>query len=240
MEPVVKIETSTGQIDFRTGELPAPHNRKPLEIVGNIYAASTFYEARKQIVEDVNLSSHVKFSRTNNDENPLTIQLIVGEQEQDRITVTGRLTLNEEYKKFGINQPKKYSLDQLLKLIKHSRPFFDDMNVHAALLRGLQNFSANTAVEFTSANDFKGNVASSKIQKCMTNLEYKFNLSLPIYTGAPKSTFEVEIEFEPDNGSIVAWLISTEAKLYEIEQLETIYEIEKAKFNDPLLALIEQ
>jgi hypothetical protein len=210
------LQVQGNELNIRTGELEAPYVPGQLSERGNIDAPGVFYKARREWVDSIAGKSYVKIEQNKSDSAPLKVILVCGETDQTKIEISGTLTFDKYYKEFGINNPnKKYTVQSLLKQLKNSRAFFLAPEVHAGMVNALKNFEARTTIEFQNTNDFKGQTAFKKIENCKTSIDYVFDLYMPIYTGQPKTRMTVEIEFEPDNGSIVCWLVSQDAREFE-------------------------
>jgi hypothetical protein len=209
-------ELKNNTLIVRTGDLPAPFNVKPLNLSGTEDALVQYAIARKKLIDEAVDDSYVILRQDLLSEKPVTVELVYNAQHEDTVTVKGAMELDKMYLSFGINRGTKYDIRSLTQKLKESRPFFESPVVYDAVLAKLKSFTAKTETEFTQTNDFKGNIAYQKIEKCKTNLEFNFELKLPIYRGLGKNSFDVEIEFEPKDGSIVAWLVSIQAKELEL------------------------
>jgi hypothetical protein len=203
--------------------------REPIKVnlQGNIFAPGEFVTKRENEVAALKQKTHVIFDYDN-----LSIQLVVDEENHYQQKVIGKLTLFPEFESLGINRQKNYTVRDLYKVLRFQRAFFQSREDHAAILDQLKKFQAKTEIEFQNINDFKGSTALSKIQTCKTNLSYNFNLNIPIYKGTDALTFQVEIEFEPNDGSIVCWLVSEDVAELEVKVRDEIMDKELEKFKD--------
>lgn len=233
----LKVSNETQILNIRTGELPKPFNVSPLALSGNISAPQEYHKKRESQFAEDRRDCHVIFKKNPKSSTPITITLVQRAMQEDKVTVTGTLQLNPEYTEFGINSTKKYTIEGLIKFLKRQRPFFADVAAYEGILKKVQTFSAQTVTEFQQSNDYKGNIAFQKIQKCKTNLDYEFQLNLPIYEGGKKQIFNVNIEFEPADGSIVCWFDSPEAHILEIEERDMIYDEQLSYFQTLQLSI---
>lgn len=222
------VDPTVPEIIIREGEAPNTYKEPvKVDLKGNIFAPGEFVTKRANEVAAMKQQTHVVF-----DYNHLSILLTVDEENHWQKKVLGQLKFFPEFEEFAINRQKNYTVQGLYKLLRLKRAYFSSREAHAAILDQLKKFQAKTEVEFQSINDFKGSTALSKIQSCKTNLSYKFNLHIPIYEGTDPVTFPVEIEFEPNDGSIVCWLVSEDVAELEIQIRDEIMNTELDKFKD--------
>jgi hypothetical protein len=209
MQTKIELNPTGNELLIREGKAAEVFNPEIVSIDGNIEAPATFVNNRK---------ADIPANKTNVivDYDSLTITLVVDEESHYKKTVKGSLVKSDIIKELGINAKKSYSVSELVSALKLKRAYFKSREAHAGILKQLQEFTARTEVQFTSLNDYKGNVALSKIASCKTNLDYQFSISLPIYKAIPANTFDVDIEFEPKDGSIICWLISPDLAELEI------------------------
>lgn len=221
----LNVEKDGAIVTILQGQSAKIYDPRLVEIKGNIDAPAEFIRKR---TDDIPANkTNVVFDMLNR-----TISLIVDEESHFAKHITGVLEYNPDLLDFGINKPTKRSVSDLYKMLRLKRAFFKKREDHATILDQLKKFEAKTEVEFKSTNDFKGSTALSKIQSCKTNLTYNFTLNLPIYIGLPDTDFNVEIEFEPTDGSIMCWLISEDLAELEVNQRDAIMEKQLSEFAD--------
>lgn len=197
MEKVtVNVNPENKELVIREGEAAKVYDPQRVKIEGNIKAPGEFVKKRPTEINKLKTNVVVDYDN-------LSISLRVDEENHFSKDITGRLTRFAALVEFGINTTKKYSVLELYNMLRLKRAYFLNREDHAKFLEDLKNFSARTEVEFASTNDFKGNAALQKIQKCKTNLTYNFILNIPLFKGFDPVTFPVEVEFTPTDGSIV-------------------------------------
>lgn len=220
------ITPSGDTMIIRTGEAEKIYPPRKVNISGNIQAPSEYFNKRAPQIADKLHLTHVVVDVEN-----LTINLVINETSEFAEYVSGKLEHLKEFVDFGINRQKKYGIQELYKMLKLKRAYFQRREDHATILEQLRKFEAKTEIEFQSMNDFKGATAMKKIETCKTNLTYNFVLSIPIFKGFEAATFPVEIEFEPHDGGIICWLVSQDLAELEIKNRDEIMtkEIEQFK-----------
>ena len=108
-------------------------------------------------------------------------------------TVAGLIILNEDFKAFGINTGKKYSLVDLSNFIKMHRYCFEDKAVAMKLVTDLRNFKAKVNKDIEKLGDNRGNKNEVLNQVVDTNIPDSFTLSMPIFKAGPVLKFQVDI-----------------------------------------------
>jgi hypothetical protein len=225
--PIPHDDGSFPEIIVREGKALEIFPPRKVELSGNIFAPGEMVTKRPDEAKDLALRTNVVVDYDN-----LTITLVQSETNHLARIVTGKLSFFPEFLEFGINRAKNFTVQSLYKMLRLKRAYFLNRDEHATILDQLKKFEAKTEVEFRSTNDFKGSTALQKIQSCKTNLSYNFLLNIPIYKGIDASTFPVEIEFEPTDGSIICWLISEDLAELEIKLRDEIMNGELDKFKD--------
>lgn len=225
MQSKIEINPKGNELLIREGKAVEVFNPEIVSIDGNIEAPATFVIGRK---------SDVPANKTNVivDYDALTITLTIDEESHFKKTIKGSLIKSDIIKELGINTRKSYSVSELVSALKLKRAYFKSRELHAGILKQLQEFTARTEVQFTSLNDYKGNVALSKIASCKTNLDYQFALTLPVYKAIAPNTFDVDIEFEPKDGSIICWLLSPDLAELEITLRDELMNKQLDSFTD--------
>lgn len=225
MDQKLTIVPSNDTLVIRTGEAEKIYPPRKVNITGNIQAPGEYFKKRQPQIADKLHLTHVIV-----DIEQLSIKLVINETSEFAEFVSGKLEYFKEFIDFGINRQKKYGIQELYKMLKLKRAYFQRREDHATILEQLRKFEAKTEVEFQSMNDFKGASAMKKIETCKTNLTYNFVLSIPIFKGFEAATFPVEIEFEPHDGGIICWLVSQDLAELEIKNRDEIMEKEIKQF----------
>lgn len=225
MDQKLTIIPSGDTLVIRTGESEKIYPPRKVSISGNIQAPGEYFKKRQPQIADKLHLTHVIVDIEN-----LTIKLMINETSEFNEFVAGKLEHFKEFVDFGINRQKKYGVQELYKMLKLKRAYFQRREDHAVILEQLRKFEAKTEVEFQSMNDFKGATALKKIESCKTNLTYNFVLNIPIFKGFDPVSFPVEIEFEPHDGGIICWLASQDLAELEINIRDEIMENEIEQF----------
>jgi hypothetical protein len=219
----VKLENQVGnEITWREGRAADPlplKEPKVINISGDIHSISNFLKQR--FGESSGFSSQeVDRSKVivTADKHSRTITMLLDPENHYGATVIGRLESSDELKQFYINEEKKFDRQQLQKLIKFSRLYFDNKEQHAQVLLSITKLRVKTESELKQENDNRGNKTNSFERKVIDDSGFVqfFHLFIPIFKGFPPVKFQVEICFEPSESGILFWLESPE--LHEIKE----------------------
>lgn len=165
------------------------------------------------------------------DKKKLEIVLHLNPEDFYGASFTGVLEGSEELKPFCINENKTFKKEELVKLLKFNKLFFDDAAKHAELVLAFQKVSSTVNIRANESSDDRGNKERAFVKDVTTNAPTEFILNIPIFKGFPASRFRVEICLDVTEGSARFWFESVE--LHELKQrkIEEIFsnELEVAK-----------
>lgn len=130
--------------------------------------------------------------------------------------VVGTLEDSEEVKPWHINQDKKFSKQELVKLLKFNRLFFEDKEKHAQMVSSFMAVSSTVNISANDSSDERGNKERNYIKKVTTDAPTKFELFMPIFKGFEPVRFDIEICLDVEDGNARFWLESV--KLHEMRQ----------------------
>lgn len=212
----VNVASLTGDtltvLEGKTLELRQPEK---IHIAGDIKSVNTFLGVRikagsgKQTIDKTKAVLYV-------DKKNLTIQLLLDPEDFFGASVIGKLEKSDELLQFSINQNKTFTKEELVKLIKFNRIFFDDATKHAEMLLAFQKVSSTVNIKSNDSADERGNKERDFVKQVTTNAPTEFILNIPIFKGFDNVRFRVEICLDVTEGSIRFWFESTE--LHEIMQ----------------------
>lgn len=134
-------------------------------------------------------------------------------------TVKGQLEMEPELLKFGIETGRKFTQQELIKLLRYGKRWFADAAAHEALLLAYMKLDVKVTADLTNtAPDGRGNRSNSFEKKVTSNIPEDFILRIPIFKGQEPKTFRVEIALDSTDGSTKFWLESIElAEMISIE-----------------------
>lgn len=152
------------------------------------------------------------------DKKALTIQLLIDPENHYGAKITGTLEKADELIPFAINQNKTFSKEELVKLIKFNKIYFDDAAKHAEMLLAFQKVSSTVNIRSNESADDRGNKERQFVKDVTTNAPTEFILNIPIFKGFPNVRFRVEVCLDVTEGSARFWFESVE--LHEIMQTQ--------------------
>lgn len=219
-------------LNLRIGDALEQKPPKQINIVGVIDTPLKWLEKRKDTI-DIN-ECNICFSR-----DEMGIKLMAKEHDFYFDSISGRLTISPEFKKFGINEGKYVTGLQLSDLIRMNRSFFENKQQAMELVTIMRNFKATVTTQLEMSDDKKGNTAQLRRQTVEGNQPPSFELCIPIFKGQPKKKFTVEIDIDPD--SLQATLVSPDAQDLIAETRDSLIDgvLEKIAELCPEIPIIE-
>lgn len=212
----VKLDALNGNVltilEGKALEQKAPENVK---ISGDIKTISSFLNVRKtdgtglQIIDKTRAVVLV-------DKEKLTIHLNLDPENHYTTVVEAKLARSVEIAQFSINQNKTFTKEELVKLIKFNKLFFDDATKHAEMLLDFQKVSSTVNIRANESSDDRGNKERQFVKDVTSNAPTEFILNIPIFKNFPPIRFRVEVCLDVTEGSARFWFESVE--LYELMQ----------------------
>ena len=214
MEETFNITTDkdTKEIVIRKGEALPLREKNKVQISGSISAPRLFFEKRN--ADHESKWCHVLYSK-----NEQKIKLVVDEEDKLGKDVTGVLEMNTDFKDFGINSMKMYTVQELMQFLKLRKFFFDDRDQNVTIVTNLQKFKASITTQIEQEKSNQGNQKKVLDIKVDSNIPLNFVLSMPIFKGFDNYKFAVEICYDVRDNSAILWLESVE--LAELMASET-------------------
>jgi hypothetical protein len=225
----VKIEKLDGPtLTVLQGESRKVKYPLKVEVVADISAPYEFWAKRKEDYKDIFRKCHLLVDRQ-----ALKLILVVNEEDpEDRKTVVGRLVVNPDFEKFGINTSKQWVPAQLSTFFKMNRYFFPNKEDNGALVSVLNKFTGNINTAFEAIDDRRGNTKDSKQTILNSNIPAGFDLMIPLFVGQKAQLIKVEFEMYVDGQDVIVILVSPEAKETMLSLRDSELDTQVAKFAD--------
>lgn len=226
----LSLPNFTGEVlTIREGQAIDPKDHNIIKITGDIKSISNFLNVRNTSGSGLQAIDKSKAIVTV-DKKEMFILLQLDPENHYGASVTAKLEISDELKKWSVNVTKTWKLTELVKLLRYSRLDFDVADKHAILLDAFQKFNFKAFIESEQqAPDRKGNKKQSFNKAIEADLPTDFVLNIPIFKGLESSTFHVEIWMETTEGSASFW--------FESPELSELIETKKAViFNEQLAA----
>lgn len=179
---------------FLTGKALDPKEPVAIRIEGVLDSPLRWLEKRVSGIDQK--QAHLLVDRE-----ALSMTLILEETNHYYGLVSGKLELHPMFVKFGINTPKSLSNFDMAKLFKMNRTAFDVQSVAMQLVTDLQNFRAKVDREIEKSDNNRGDKRELRAQVVESNLPDAFVLTVAIFKGTPKRSFEVEVYVNADDFS---------------------------------------
>lgn len=186
-----------------------------INISGDIKSVSAFLSVRGKEgsgVQTIDKSKAVVLV----DKKDLTIQLLLDPENHYGAAVNGKLEKSDELAPFFINQNKTFTKEELVKLIKFNKIYFDAPTKHSEMLLAFQKVSSTVNIRANDSADDRGNKERAFVKEVTSNAPTEFILNMPIFKGFESVRFRVEVCLDVTEGSARFWFESVE--LHELMQ----------------------
>lgn len=219
----LKLEDLNGnELIVREGKASEIKPPEKIELSGDIRTVKSFIDKRKGITEFTDSMQEIDPDRAivTVDKDNLSIEIDLDPESFYSTVVTGRLELNPDLLKLGIDSGKKYTQTELIKLLRRSKRWFFDGPSHEALLKAYMALDVKVTTDLKNdAPDNRGNRYNSFEKKITANIPEDFILNIPIFKGQDYKKFRVEIILDSTDGSTKFWFESVE--LEELISIES-------------------
>lgn len=211
-------ETIGSEIIIREGHaLPV---KEPVKILlsGDIHTVSNYLKIRNEQSE-IDIKKAVVIS----DKSNLSIKLLLDPANSYGGEIASTLEKSDELQPFRINENKTFTKEELVKLIKFNKIYFDDAAKHAEMLLAFQKVSSTVNIRSNESADDRGNKERQFVKDVTTNAPTEFILNIPIFKGFPNVRFRVEVCLDVTEGSARFWFESVELHELMQTQIEQIF-----------------
>jgi len=137
------------------------------------------------------------------------VRLVGTEKSQESAdTIWGALAPSDAIAQFKLNTGARWTVSELVELVKRMRPYFATQEAQVALITHLKNWSVAVNKQFEEVQSQDGNARRSVAIRVEGQMPAPFVLCLPIYKGYPKERFEVEFGVDAEGGNVKLYLDS--------------------------------
>jgi hypothetical protein len=220
------VNNSEGkEIVLRVGEAEKITYPKAINITGILGAPFQFLSGK--VIDPKR--SHIQIKK----DTGVIKLLILDTDPHSTCEITGQLKKDGYFENWQINSEKRWTVQQFLKHIKMHKSFFSTGSDCDDLVSSFHKWNAKIETVIKEHNDQAGNSLSMLEKKVsQVELKTKFSLTIPIFQGYQKQTFNVEIGLEPKQNAVELYLYSNDLFSLEIEHREALIEAELSKFDD--------
>lgn len=205
---VKSMNNEVKELIIREGKAQNLYDPEKVSIVGTIDAPARWLEKRKVDPAQCNVIV---------DREKLSILLTINESDHFKTEITGTLSIEPIFDKFGINAGRWRTPFEMADFIKMNRTCFESTPIAMELVAALKNIKTKIDKAVEASDNNRGDKRILVDQTVKTNVPERFNLQMPIFKGSDRMTFEVEIYFNPSD--ITCSLVSPEAN-DEVERVK--------------------
>ncbi len=206
----VKIEKIEGDtLILREGEALRLEPPNKINIKGDIKTVATFLKARKDKglgLQNVDIDEALILVN----KNERTIKLLVDPENYYGAVIEGKLEISDELKQFGINTLQKFSRQDLVKLLKMNRLFFENKERHSETILAFQKIESSVNYSAKDGSDDRGNKERQFVKNVTTNAPMSFTLNIQIFKGFHSQPLTVDICLDIEEGTAKFWLESVQ------------------------------
>lgn len=204
-----------------------------IKISGNVHSVANFLKARYATDKAGKKLQAVdkELAVVTVDEEKMTILLQLDPENVFGTEVLGKLETTPEVDQFCINTTKTFSREELVKLFRFNKRFFE--SDHEKILGAYQKLQIKTASDLQAENDQRGNKGLN-FQKTVDsqNVPLDFILNIPIFKGFDPVKFRVEICLDATDASVRFWFESVEMNDIIEAQKKEIFEKQLVRCQD--------
>ncbi len=205
------IASDVKEVIVREGAAQEIRDKRTISIVGILDAPYQFLEPKLSLYKSINAHALVNL-------NAGSIELNLNDSDYFQDKVKGVLSPGKDLEQFQINKNTKFTLHDLLKLIKRTKFFFEDKAEHQSLIVSMQNFNAKITTEIQKHHDNRGNNKNLLERISTIDAPVDFKLLIPIYEGYKALSFLVEVCLDPTDADVRFYLESSQ--LFDLLQSE--------------------
>jgi len=143
-------------------------------------------------------------------EQKMTILLALNPEDVNGAEISGKLEVAPELSQFYINTTKQFTREELIRLFRFSKRFFDSAENHEKIMIAYQKLNLSTTSELKKDTDTRGNKDLSFKKNITSDIPEDFILNLPVFKGEDKERFRVEICMDATDTSVRFWFESVE------------------------------
>lgn len=222
------------EVVIRHGQALPLHEPQKLSLSGDINTPFEFFYKRVNLFSHSILEGPILYdsNKTNVvfNKDAGTLVLSINEDSHLATTVKGTLKLDPIFSQLKVNDEdfKGFTPAELAKILRMNRSLFDDKAFFNDLVNSLQKFKAKFDTEFENSNDKRGGVANSVVKKMVSEHNYNFSLTVPVFEGLATHIVPIEVDIDySGDAQIRCTLVSVELQEIIDDTKQEI--IEKAK-----------
>lgn len=193
------VEHGEGTLTILEGRAPNPKELNKVSIKGNIYAVHDYLKQRTPNKD----TSHIIVNAQNG-----TIELYEDADCNFSKHVKGEIAINSKLENFGINTEKKYTVKDLVKLLKFNKHMFESANEVDGVIEKLMRLSVKVTSQIEKTQPNQSGSVNNNYSKTVEAEHHKLVMWCEVYSGGEKVKFTVEIWLDSEGQGVLFWLES--------------------------------
>lgn len=194
------------ELIIRHGKADEIFHHEGLDIQGTIETPAKFVELNGK-----NFKTDESICEINLKKGIINLLLNYRDRNPDRIQ--GRIIPHQLAPEvFQLNKQSKFSIKDLLMIVKRNKRFFRSSEDALSLIKSLERFKSEIVKTVEDSNDNKGNIEKG-YRFALNNVSIdiqSFILSVPLFQGEESERYNIEVEmvFDVIDGDLVIYLVS--------------------------------
>lgn len=222
----INVSGDTKELVIRQGNAEKLHEPKVVEKTGSITAPRQYLENKIDQYSPDKSTLYV-------DRDVKSIVLKLQEKDPFGDTISGHLVESEELKVLQINKDKRWTVQELKRILKQVRFMFANPEENLEIIKALDKFNATVTTNLTQHSSNRGDTLNA-VERTVGGIEWRnfFTLNIPIFKGGEKNTFSVEIAVDATDANVRFFLDSPDLYDLQAKVLDEVLEEEVAFFRD--------
>jgi len=118
------------------------------------------------------------------------------------------IDIDHKLENFGINTEKKYTVKDLIKLLKFNKHMFESANEVDGVIEKLMRLSVKVTSQIEKTQPNQSGSVNNNYSKTVEAEHHKLVMWCEVYSGGEKVKFTVEIWLDSEGKSVLFWLES--------------------------------
>jgi len=230
MEHTINLTTETpyATVTILEGKAPDPINPTRAHLSGNIYAVYDYIKVKEQYKGDIKNSALIVFDYTGT-------RILLDDNPNSPVStlIEAKFEVHPKITEFGINTDKRFSSEDLKRIIKLHPHLFVSKDSHSAFLRQLGNFKAKIERDIENSKDNRG-TSKNQNNTMVNNLEIEetFKMKCPLFKGCPAAEFEVVVCYEVSGSGISFYFESSDLIVQSQNYIDDVFATQREYFTD--------
>ncbi|PRY10313.1 hypothetical protein CLV24_11441 [Pontibacter ummariensis] len=233
----INVTGETKELVIRKGEAAILREPEIVDVKGAITAPWEYLENKMDTLATHDETPYKLYYPENStlyvDRENKKLTLLLNEKCPLGDTITGQLVASQELKLLEINSEKRWSVQELKRMLKQVRFMFANRDENLAIIAALDKFNATVTTNVAQHSSNRGDSLNS-IERVVSGINWNntFNLLVPIFKGGEKKKFLVEIAVDATDANVRFFLDSPDLYDLQAQVLEQALEEEVKYFRE--------